>query len=357
MSLRTNLFFTIQHWLIEWLAYHYHVLPLRYLVVVRDPSSQTSSQEIFNRWNNTQRMLIEEWADERVMPSYVYSYGKRKKRSDLYFHLNRQQYFYADCMRYLKRLGVADWVLLTDTDEFVRINPSVYPVSPEVLMQPGHVSAFLEYKKVSNKCLHVPRLQISSEKMSSLKAKQIALNKSVEGLNVTEMLTYRWLQHNGKALKSGKNVVNLRALRYQNIPRRAASVHQVLGGLCPKNAASRLHHSESFLSINHYMGTYEQYSFRVDPRDYDSKDAARVKLQFQHAKVKSKTVASRVDTWFHKGRFPPARIFDNGTTFWLEGFVAEVGYDDALGLLKDVGVLSASGERRNAGGIAASSMP
>lgn len=47
------------HRLIEWLAYHYYVLPLRYLVVVSDPRALTSPSAILNRWRS--RMTILEW--------------------------------------------------------------------------------------------------------------------------------------------------------------------------------------------------------------------------------------------------------------------------------------------------------
>lgn len=41
------------HRLIEWLAYHYHTLPLRYLVIAVDPRSQTQPDKILQRWNAT----------------------------------------------------------------------------------------------------------------------------------------------------------------------------------------------------------------------------------------------------------------------------------------------------------------
>ena len=39
--------------LIELIAYHYHILPLRHLVVAVDPTSVTSPLQILQRWNKT----------------------------------------------------------------------------------------------------------------------------------------------------------------------------------------------------------------------------------------------------------------------------------------------------------------
>ena len=51
------------HHLVEWLAYHYHVLPLRYMIVVVDPRSTTSPSYLFNRWRR-KGMVIVEWEDK-----------------------------------------------------------------------------------------------------------------------------------------------------------------------------------------------------------------------------------------------------------------------------------------------------
>ena len=50
------------HRLMEWMAYHYHVLPLRYMIVVVDPRSKTSPSSIFNEWRR-KGVYIEEWTD------------------------------------------------------------------------------------------------------------------------------------------------------------------------------------------------------------------------------------------------------------------------------------------------------
>ena len=56
------------HLLIEWLAYHYLTLPLRYLVIAVDPDSFSSPLPIINRWNNSEDgMQIMLWTDQDYM--------------------------------------------------------------------------------------------------------------------------------------------------------------------------------------------------------------------------------------------------------------------------------------------------
>ena len=57
--------------LIEWIAYHYHTLPLRYLVVATDPTSITSPLEVLQRWNKTMGMDIQLWDEPVYFPLNV----------------------------------------------------------------------------------------------------------------------------------------------------------------------------------------------------------------------------------------------------------------------------------------------
>jgi len=54
----------------EWLAYHYHILPLRSLIIAIDPSSRLSPQSILNRWTNAELGLdIQVWNDIDYLPA------------------------------------------------------------------------------------------------------------------------------------------------------------------------------------------------------------------------------------------------------------------------------------------------
>ena len=53
----------------EWLAYHYHILPLRSLIIAIDPSSRLSPDSILKRWTNAKLGLnIKVWNDIDYLP-------------------------------------------------------------------------------------------------------------------------------------------------------------------------------------------------------------------------------------------------------------------------------------------------
>ena len=115
------------HFLIEWIAYHYHVLPLRYLIVAMDPRSQTSPSPILDRWRD--KMTIIEWKvdddystlAERDLAEETVRHHFGNLTANLIRHRARQRIFYDKCMKHLKREGQS-WSMLIDTDEFLRIN-------------------------------------------------------------------------------------------------------------------------------------------------------------------------------------------------------------------------------------------
>ena len=119
------------HRLEEWLAYHYYIMKLRYVVINIDPFSRTSPQAIVDRWNdidtdtNTNRndnslhlklnMTIVTMTDREYLPNYQermqileterlstasdqdYQYGKVKTE----YHRYRQRRFYHACSQHL----------------------------------------------------------------------------------------------------------------------------------------------------------------------------------------------------------------------------------------------------------------
>ena len=102
------------HWLIEWLAYHYYVLPLEDLVVAVDPLSRTSPKEIFNRWKG--RINISEWnvteLDQRAALHNNITKVSKGSLRDVY--IRRQIWFYQECLHHFKEKQ-RGWVMLTDS--------------------------------------------------------------------------------------------------------------------------------------------------------------------------------------------------------------------------------------------------
>lgn len=106
------------HRLVEWIAYHYQVLPLRSLVVAIDPNSVTSPRMILRRWNDTSKdkMLpysIETvlWTDDDYMSNttqLIMEYKSQchaQKEAEIIgvTHRKRQNVFQSACAQYHKR--------------------------------------------------------------------------------------------------------------------------------------------------------------------------------------------------------------------------------------------------------------
>jgi hypothetical protein len=115
------------HLLYEWIAYHYTVLPLRYLIVGYDDTNSTYDMpeddptEVLLRWKQLGTdFSYEVWRASDFARNIHYKYDK-----DLpYFrHLQRQHVFYAKCMQHLQNQSNVGWVALTDIDEYIQINP------------------------------------------------------------------------------------------------------------------------------------------------------------------------------------------------------------------------------------------
>ena len=113
--------------LIEWIAYHYQVLPLRHLVITSDPSSLTSPKEILDRWRRVIHDLeITEWDEEDYkfnpfQAQYLLKEEMDESRRAEQALIDRQYAFYGKCAMYLKKRN-RTWVFNIDSDEYVAFN-------------------------------------------------------------------------------------------------------------------------------------------------------------------------------------------------------------------------------------------
>lgn len=60
----------------EWIAYHYHALNMRFLIVAVDPHSIQSPSSILAKWKLLTDLEIIEWNDEMYMPQYFLKNGQ-----------------------------------------------------------------------------------------------------------------------------------------------------------------------------------------------------------------------------------------------------------------------------------------
>jgi hypothetical protein len=113
----------------EWLAYHYHTIKLRHLIVAVDPSSRQSPRRILTKWSLMTDLKVREWNDADFMPPEFLATGKLRKGYKKDFmkdfmgknvteesilkiarHRYRQRIFLATCYKAFRSAG-STWVM------------------------------------------------------------------------------------------------------------------------------------------------------------------------------------------------------------------------------------------------------
>jgi hypothetical protein len=375
------------HYLMEWLAYHYHAVNLRTLIIVADPKSQTSPRQVLDRWRDY--IDIREWKDSDYGNPLEFQEALREVQQ--YFgpsvspilaqHRARQRLFYYKCLQTLKRQG-QHWTLLTDTDEFVTIN---YQIAREYNMtdhlqppnQPGAVAHFVhEHARIlppsgmaffsapqqqqpppqgqnsssagaiqpnaellkdnpplfmlqSSPCVQIPRIRFGAQESSPNEIQRRV--PSVGGFyNGSDFLTLRWrshtLAHEYQLNKISKTILDLSRIDMDELVP-VNSIHLPVRSLCQQR---RLHlrKSQSLLVIHHYLGSLEQYLYREN--DARIQDQVRSLDQFekQSAGASQQTDDDEIRPWlegFHQNPPRPLRHILSTTTISAQSFVKEVG--------------------------------
>jgi hypothetical protein len=321
------------HWVVEWLAYHYHVLPLRHLVVVIDPDSKTSPREILDRWKGLMRIDIweEEFFQKPIPTAFRQLYDNNTR---LMNHRHRQVTFYVKLLRTLNKIGIP-WVLLTDTDEFVSMdyrglqkhaNPLLRDMAGQFPIQtPGSIlQALMHYEQMTNKtqsCLFVPRYIVGSKEANAILVERYlpASNDTNSSLNPHKFLTQRYLYQAKERMPDGKNMMHVTAV---DTVKANPNVHKV-SHYCPRRDGADSIESTALFKIHHYMGTLEQYSFRSDPRAETNVSLHPV-TKGRNEQAYNKKGNGTTDLYTH-------------SQGWIEGFIQQVGLAKAKELLAGVG--------------------
>jgi hypothetical protein len=237
--------------LIEWLAFHYHVLPLRYLIVAVDPRSITSPEAILNRyqgklmtihvWKNDTFATPDEWQTWQAVVEKSETIDVMKDNpTELIRHRTRQRLFYNKCMSHFKQRGHA-WTAMIDTDEFLHLdydyimqtttqqraatppsgNSSNNPVIvPRSVAQPASVLSFLtapevpkHHPKVATACIPIANLRFGS----AIERSEAPLPLGLVNTNDPSLE-----QPGGRALR---NYQNFETLRYDHYAQRGSKLN------------------------------------------------------------------------------------------------------------------------------------
>jgi hypothetical protein len=297
------------HFLTEWLAYHYHVANLRHVILTSDPNSLTSPTRVLDRWRS--RMTIDVWDGTngtRFLPSNFDSIVDRRaargKDRTLQNHRARQAAFNLECLRTFKRQH-RGWVMMIDTDEYLGLNEALLRDPQETnpkydqeldvppIEEPGSVHAVLQqmmvphpqFDEITTACVPIYRRQFAARESPVVERVNAMLPEGYDGRNFQ---TLRWRKHGYKVVQylthfrkqtnkgkksllscgsardvPNKVIIDLGRLRLTDLfhPDNSGNPHRPLDAICPKDVY--LTKEDTPLVANHYMGTREQWLYRV----------------------------------------------------------------------------------------------
>jgi hypothetical protein len=224
------------------------------------------------------------------------------------------------------------WTALYDTDEFLVFNKFNHDYkprannlkSPASMATPGSVLNFIHQAEMSgtsdrllsNTCYMIPRLLYGARDTPEHELQSsIPVGATVE---THQLDTIRWRYHNPghKKAHNGPPKVVIDVSRLGPLfPLSVESPHRPVHEVCgPK--VNYDHIKGSPFRINHYLGSWEAYSFREDSR----KGAERSR-----------------EVWEFRAKNASEERSDHAVT-WLKGFYGEVGVEKANTVLQGAGI-------------------
>jgi len=345
--------------LLEWLAYHYTVLPLSHLMVAIDPNSQQTDRiiEILVAWDDKIEIKAyrndSEWLD--LPDDYGYSRNVRnaktgkymkwfqEKKSNIYFqqvHKRRQNYFCVHCMRYMKQKGM-DWTIMTDSDEYIMFNyihekeenRSLYDTIrrgvtaddidkerqifepyrkrlPSMMLK-ATIADFLQQEKPRLKCVKFPGLQFTSYESE----RQIVYKNVPEGVDVNpyHLVTLRHRKAGNRQGVFSKTMVDVSHGTFDDYSMESNfNIHNPNKLLCGLNghSGSSQDYISAIFRLHHYRtGTWESFIERGQDR-------------------RANMTVSR----FTERNIEP-QLVDDDIRPWIAWFIEKVGQEEAKRLL------------------------
>jgi hypothetical protein len=327
------------HRLVEWIAYHYFVMNLRYLVILPDQFSRYSPKPILDKWRKY--MVIEEWKDDDFMDedhrkrasSFLASRDTRSRQNKQQYHKERQAHYYRYCALHMQAMN-RTWVSFHDVDEYYVINSEVVENATERMREPGSVLKVLnQVQSVVQPLFELTNISLSEHHMTPCVTTYRQLYGAVESteterrwgvpdfVDPKRFETLRWRHYTpqnvqppqiGKSLLDVSKIPDLENKHYLDRPFVPFSPHKILP-MC----SSPFMHKNTFIRVNHYIGSWEYYSFRTnDIRKGGSKNR---------------------DTWERDSAGQGGRSGDEIRP-WIDGFVRVFGEKESIYVLEGSGL-------------------
>jgi hypothetical protein len=299
--------------LYEWIAYHYTVLPLGYLVIGTDLGSTQDPLDVLSRWDAIDDLQYWILQPDDFIHRHGNYYEKYNQSNDgnnntiktssvdlkSYHHhalIDRQKGFLTVCAEFLKQRGVG-WTTFVDSDEFVVLNAwsssdenltidgtghlsiskSAYEIRKTILPDMKNSTVYETIVQLhrqgvlSTACYTTPRLLVGAlenQTCPGAKSIQTFAKDRLHG-NLDRLSTLRFFQHakKGEFAKSkfGKVIMDLSQISLetlqQTVPR---NIHRPYPNIC--GPAGGAHFPNSYFFLMHYMGSWNRYASRWDSR-------------------------------------------------------------------------------------------
>jgi hypothetical protein len=298
--------------LYEWLAYHYHVLPLRYVVIAVDPRSALNPEPVLDLFRDELNMTIITWTDSDFVDWAPLS-TDAPPRVLTNRYVMRQRIFLGKCMEHLYQQGQS-WTALWDVDEYIIFNGYNRSVdnitTPNDLAEPGNILEYIQ-KAEEKPCYPMMKLEVGTKEDPSVRSRSI----SIPNLDPHRFDTLRYQYKNRFGNRGVGNLIGKAFLdvRKMDFPHNVISIHRPSTTICPPPHGGFVNGSP-FLLL-HYVGSWESFSFRT-------KDA--------------RNGSEREEFW--RKRTKLSHSHEPNTATWLEGFIQNVGKQRASRLLRHAGL-------------------
>jgi len=276
--------------LIEWIAYHFQVLPLRSLIVALDPNSVTSPLSILQRWNSSTELQTILWTDDDYMSKDTQILMEYKSQCHAnrveevigVTHRKRQNVFQSACAQFHKRQN-RSWVAFIDTDEFITFNTiNIDKEAPQNSSSLLSIRGSTIWEYIYNfsfkwdVCVGMARvLFISSEEQNKTKLYEGAVglpsSSSLLG-NPTVFDTLRFFYHARLSEQStlGKSLVDVSRVSYEDLAFTSFGAKVRVNAHRPflicDPSVTNVDYDTSHFRVQHYLGNWDAYSARSDLR-------------------------------------------------------------------------------------------
>jgi hypothetical protein len=352
-----------------------------------DPASRTSPKEILDRYSDG-RMYIEQWENDDYLKAYEnqskFTHNASAHVHSVELYIWRQRIFFLECLKRFRELQReyhpdADYnsssstttttttttktklstnithVAFVDSDEFITVNPNALPAYnihqnlPEVAenatvwdiiqhaKQRQAANASLAklplYQRLTGACLPMPRLLFGTkETLVGNNNNNNNNNNSTTFPSRDDFLTLRYQHHFGlqniKKNRKIKSIIELSTSTATPFHLRLEYIHahRPLKSKC-KIEWEWLGALQGPLVAHHYVGRWDQWTFRDDPRSW-----TRKKIN------KYSSLSGNNNNNNNNDNTTTTKLYrETVATTWLDDFVRRRGVDTAKQLLKDVG--------------------